>query len=198
MSGVPTICSRLMLVLTSLRPARPITMAPTPKTTRMRPAMIPPRRSERDIEAPGSLISSTVPRSDQSPSAARRTIAADFPLGSHLCERGTGAGKPQSDAEIRRWTADHTELGSTHDPARPPSSCSGAEDHVVGADSSPDRPRDRRAPADRARLHQLMTALRDIPTAALVGVTALAFSALYLVSDVIEALQGGFSGASSG
>ncbi len=43
-----------------------------------------------------------------------------------------------------------------------------------------------------------MTALRDIPTAALVGVTALAFSALYLVSDVIEVLQGGFSGASSG
>ena len=39
-----------------------------------------------------------------------------------------------------------------------------------------------------------MTALRDVPTAALVGLTALAFSALYLVSDVIEALQGGFSG----
>jgi hypothetical protein len=39
-----------------------------------------------------------------------------------------------------------------------------------------------------------MSTLRDIPTAALVGLTALAFSALYLVSDVIEALQGGFSG----
>lgn len=38
-----------------------------------------------------------------------------------------------------------------------------------------------------------MTALRGIPTTALVGVTALAFSALYLVSDIIEALQGGFS-----
>jgi hypothetical protein len=61
MSGVPTICSRLMLLLTSLRPARPITMAPTPKTTRMRPAAIPARRSERDIEAPSSLSSSTVP-----------------------------------------------------------------------------------------------------------------------------------------
>jgi hypothetical protein len=43
-----------------------------------------------------------------------------------------------------------------------------------------------------------MTALRDIPTAALVGLTALAFSALYLVSDVIEALQGGFSGGQLG
>jgi hypothetical protein len=38
-----------------------------------------------------------------------------------------------------------------------------------------------------------MTALRDIPTTAMVGLTALSFSALYLVSDVIEALQGGFS-----
>jgi hypothetical protein len=38
-----------------------------------------------------------------------------------------------------------------------------------------------------------MTAPRDIPTTALVGLTALAFSALYVVSDVIEALQGGFS-----
>jgi hypothetical protein len=43
-----------------------------------------------------------------------------------------------------------------------------------------------------------MTPLRDIPTAALVGLTALAFSALYLVSDVIEALQGGFSGGQLG
>ena len=43
-----------------------------------------------------------------------------------------------------------------------------------------------------------MTALRDIPTAALVGLTALAFSALYLVSDVIEALQGGFSNTQLG
>ena len=43
-----------------------------------------------------------------------------------------------------------------------------------------------------------MSALRDIPTAALVGLTALAFSALYLVSDIIEALQGGFSGGQLG
>jgi hypothetical protein len=43
-----------------------------------------------------------------------------------------------------------------------------------------------------------MTALRDIPTAALVGLTALAFSALYLVSDVIEALPGGHSVAQLG
>ena len=43
-----------------------------------------------------------------------------------------------------------------------------------------------------------MTALRNIPTAALVGLTALGFSALYLVSDVIEALQGGFSGGQLG
>ena len=40
-----------------------------------------------------------------------------------------------------------------------------------------------------------MTALRDIPTARLVGSTALAFSTLYLLSDAIEALQGGFSEA---
>jgi hypothetical protein len=40
-----------------------------------------------------------------------------------------------------------------------------------------------------------MTALRDIPTARLVGSTALGFSTLYLLSDVIEALQGGFSEA---
>jgi hypothetical protein len=40
-----------------------------------------------------------------------------------------------------------------------------------------------------------MTALRDIPTAALVGLAALAFSVLYLISDVIEALQGRFSGS---
>jgi hypothetical protein len=40
-----------------------------------------------------------------------------------------------------------------------------------------------------------VTALRDIPTARLVGSTALACSTLYLLSDVIEALQGGFSEA---
>lgn len=38
-----------------------------------------------------------------------------------------------------------------------------------------------------------MIKLRDIAPAAVVGVTALAFSALYLLSDVIEALHGGFS-----
>ena len=38
-----------------------------------------------------------------------------------------------------------------------------------------------------------MTRLRNIPIATLVGLTALAFSALYLFSDVIEAIQGGFS-----
>jgi hypothetical protein len=43
-----------------------------------------------------------------------------------------------------------------------------------------------------------MTTLREVPTATLVGLTALAFSALYFISDVIEALQGGFSGGSSG
>jgi hypothetical protein len=43
-----------------------------------------------------------------------------------------------------------------------------------------------------------MTTLRHIPTATLVGLTALAFSALYLVSDVIEAIQGGFSGGQLG
>jgi hypothetical protein len=43
-----------------------------------------------------------------------------------------------------------------------------------------------------------MTALRDIPTPARVGLAALAFSALYLVSDVIEALQGGFSAGQLG
>jgi hypothetical protein len=43
-----------------------------------------------------------------------------------------------------------------------------------------------------------MTALRDIPTAALIGSAALAFSVLYFVSDVIEALQGGFSGSQLG
>ena len=37
-----------------------------------------------------------------------------------------------------------------------------------------------------------------MPTAASVGLAALAFSALYLVSDVIEALQGGFSDAQLG
>ena len=49
-------------------------------------------------------------------------------------------------------------------------------------------------PADR----RTDDALRDVPTAALVGLTALAFSALYLVSDIIEALQGGFSGGQLG
>jgi hypothetical protein len=39
-----------------------------------------------------------------------------------------------------------------------------------------------------------MTAHRDISTPALVGLAALAFSALYLLSDLIEAIQGGFSG----
>jgi len=43
-----------------------------------------------------------------------------------------------------------------------------------------------------------MTKLRDMPTAVLGGLTALAFSALYLVSDVIEALQGGFAGGEVG
>jgi hypothetical protein len=43
-----------------------------------------------------------------------------------------------------------------------------------------------------------MTTLRAIPTATLVGLTALVFSALYLVSDVIEALQGGFSAGQLG
>jgi hypothetical protein len=38
-----------------------------------------------------------------------------------------------------------------------------------------------------------MNELARIPTASLVGATALAFSALYLLSDVIEAIQGGFS-----
>ena len=38
-----------------------------------------------------------------------------------------------------------------------------------------------------------MTAHRTISTASLVGLTALVFSALYLVSDVIEAIQGSFS-----
>ena len=38
-----------------------------------------------------------------------------------------------------------------------------------------------------------MNELPRIPTASLVGATALAFSALYLLSDVIEAIQGGFS-----
>jgi hypothetical protein len=38
-----------------------------------------------------------------------------------------------------------------------------------------------------------MNELARIPTASLVGPTALAFSALYLLSDVIEAIQGGFS-----
>jgi hypothetical protein len=43
-----------------------------------------------------------------------------------------------------------------------------------------------------------VTGLRDNPTATLVGLTALAFSALYLLSDVIEAIQGGFSGSQLG
>jgi hypothetical protein len=40
-----------------------------------------------------------------------------------------------------------------------------------------------------------MTELRDIPTARLVGLMALSFSTLYLLSDAIEAIQGGFSDA---
>jgi hypothetical protein len=43
-----------------------------------------------------------------------------------------------------------------------------------------------------------MSVLRDIPAAALVGLTALVFSALYLASDIIEAVQGGFSGGQLG
>jgi hypothetical protein len=43
-----------------------------------------------------------------------------------------------------------------------------------------------------------VTGLRGVPTSVLVGLTALAFSALYLVSDIIEALQGGFSGGQLG
>ncbi len=39
---------------------------------------------------------------------------------------------------------------------------------------------------------------RHMPTATLVGLTALVFSALYLVSDVLEALMGGFSGGQLG
>lgn len=35
--------------------------------------------------------------------------------------------------------------------------------------------------------------MSTVPTARLVGLTALVFSALYLLSDVIEAIQGGFS-----
>jgi hypothetical protein len=38
-----------------------------------------------------------------------------------------------------------------------------------------------------------MSELRNVHTATLVGLTALAFSALYLRSDVIEAIQGGCS-----
>jgi hypothetical protein len=43
-----------------------------------------------------------------------------------------------------------------------------------------------------------MAELRGIPLARLVGSTALAFSVLYLLSDVIEAVQGGFSGSQLG
>jgi hypothetical protein len=38
-----------------------------------------------------------------------------------------------------------------------------------------------------------MSELRNVHTARLVGLTALAFSALYVRSDVIEAIQGGCS-----
>jgi hypothetical protein len=43
-----------------------------------------------------------------------------------------------------------------------------------------------------------VTALRDNPTTTLVGLMALAFSALYVLSDVIEAIQGGFSSSQLG
>jgi hypothetical protein len=43
-----------------------------------------------------------------------------------------------------------------------------------------------------------MTAWRASSTASLIGLAALAVSALYLASDVIEALQGGFSGGQLG
>ena len=43
-----------------------------------------------------------------------------------------------------------------------------------------------------------MTALRATSIASLVGLTALVFSALYFVSDVIEAVQGGFSAGQLG
>ena len=43
-----------------------------------------------------------------------------------------------------------------------------------------------------------MTALRNISTAALVGLSALVFSALYLVSDVIEYSRAASPPASSG
>jgi len=38
-----------------------------------------------------------------------------------------------------------------------------------------------------------ITHVRNIPTATLVGLSAIAFSALFLLSDVIEAIQGAFS-----
>jgi hypothetical protein len=44
-----------------------------------------------------------------------------------------------------------------------------------------------------ARTLATMNEQRNIPTALLVGLTALTFSALYLLSDLIEAIQGGFS-----
>ena len=43
-----------------------------------------------------------------------------------------------------------------------------------------------------------MTSLRSIPIATLVGLAALAFSALYFLSDLIEAIQGGFSASQLG
>jgi hypothetical protein len=43
-----------------------------------------------------------------------------------------------------------------------------------------------------------MNELARIPTASLVGATALAFSALYLLSDVIEAFRAASRTASSG
>jgi hypothetical protein len=49
------------------------------------------------------------------------------------------------------------------------------------------------AGGSRALTLATMDEPRNIPTAWLVGLTALTFSALYLLSDVIEAIQGGFS-----
>jgi hypothetical protein len=42
MSGEPTIASRWMFERTSLRPVKPITIAPMPNATRRTPAMTPP------------------------------------------------------------------------------------------------------------------------------------------------------------
>jgi hypothetical protein len=49
------------------------------------------------------------------------------------------------------------------------------------------------AGGDNAATVAEMTKLRDTPIATPVGLVALAFSALYLASDVVEAIQGGFS-----